>query len=340
LKSSDESKRPKKAYAGSEAAETPLDDDLVALCDILKHDDGPIRHNLRATPERLVLEEQSSGLEHDFMKEEARSLAAVLRSYHLSDSGKIALAHRISWAVWEYYDSSWMSKRWTYDEVYFIPLEHHNRIDRGGMDATDPFVKVRFGMEEGEEQDLHSEYMKNRVAHSAPRIHALGVMLAGIFGMRMPIKEPGSTPRQVYNKQFSCFTSRCKELADSRQPKYSWVETEVSSQQLQEVISDAVSACFDDSISRGGTSSSSERQGYLYERVVWPFKHLNHVVNKDANKIACWHPRSMVAAKLSDSQAPPQMGVNMTLGVDTASDTDIPAINDDTFGYQNPAKYP
>jgi hypothetical protein len=349
LESSDESRRPGKADSGLEGFDTPLDDNLIALCDILRNNDGPVRHNLRATAERLVCKEQPSLSELVFMKEEARSLAALLHSYRLSDNGKIALAHRISLAVWEYYDSSWMGRRWTYDEVYFIPLDDHSgsRIDRGGMDATSPFIKMNFDIGEGEEYSLHSEYTQHRVAHTAPRIHALGVMLASIFGLF--IEKNGENPFMVYNNQFASFTRCCKRLDDSRKPKYNWVEVEADSQQLRDVISNAVSACFDNSISRGGTSSLSERQNYLYEKIVWPFKHLDDVLNKrNSNRVACWYPKLMASAELSHSQPPPQMEANMTPKVSVVApherhDCTKPSharpptrdlINDDTFGGQ------
>jgi hypothetical protein len=332
-----------------EASDTPLDDNLISLCDILKNKDGSVRHNLRATAEQLVFKEQSSLSGFDFMEEEARSLAALLHSYRLSDNGKIALAHRISWAVWEYYDSSWMGHRWTCDEVCFIPLDSDSgsRVDRGAMDATSPFIKMNFDIGEGEEHSLHSEYTQHRVAHTAPRIHALGVMLAGIFGLS--IEKNGENPFMVYNNQFASFTRCCKRPDDSREPKYSWVKVEADSQQLRDVISNAVSACFDNSISRGGTSSLSERQNYLYERIVWPFKHLDDVLNKNnSNRVACWYPKVMAPAELCHSQPPPQMEANMTPKVSvvglherhdyTESSHARPPtrslINDDTFGYQ------
>jgi hypothetical protein len=169
-------------------------------------------------------------------------------------------------------------------------------------------------------------------------------MLASIFGLS--IEKNGENPFMIYNNQFASFARCCKRLNDSHMPSHSWVKTDADSEQLRDVISNAVSACFDDYISRGDISSPSERQGYLYKRVVWPFKHLDEVLNKqNTNRAACWYPKLMASTELSKCHPSPRMGANMTPNVELhkrhayaessyARPSTRSLMNDDTFESQ------
>lgn len=327
LESSDDSRRSGKANPGLKAFGTRLDGDSTTLCEMMKINDGPVRQNLRPTVERRYLKGKPDFSEFVFLKEEAKSLAVLVRSHILSDKSKIALAHRVSWAVWEYYDSSWMRHRWTYDEVCFIPLDSDScdGHDRGSMAATSPLIKMNFDIGEGDERKLHFEHLSERVVHSAPRIQALGVMLASIFGLS--IEKNGTTPFEVYNNQSYAVPRGI------RGSNPNWVKIDDKSQPVREIISNAVSACFDVDDPQGGTSSLSERQKHLYNKIVWPFKHLNEVQNMGANrKRSFWHPKPMAPTQLSHH---PRIEANTTPEVAVVEPHKSPESSQPTQGPKN-----
>ena len=95
-----------------------------------------------------------------------------------------------------------MCHRWTPDEVHFISPDGRDDITfhQGSLDAMSPHVKVKINSGKSEFDVLHSEYTQNfRLIHPAPRIHAMGVMLANIFGHST--ERPNANPVAFYNHQ-------------------------------------------------------------------------------------------------------------------------------------------
>lgn len=263
----------------------PLDNEddypkrVDALCHLLIRDDGPVHINLQADTEQLMDVGRQDASAYAFMPKEAESLASVLQHYSLSDRGKIRLAHCLSWAVWQYYDSKWMCHRWTSDEVHFIPPDGKDDLNfhQGSLDAMSPHVKVNFGSENSEPETLHFEYTRRRLLHPAPRIHALGVMLANIFGQS--IERDNANPVAFYNRQYIYYGSKLPE---------DWPQFEAKSSRLPAIIRNVVLACFDKTLSGTAESSIAERRKYLFNKIVWPLKYLAVEIYPAAR--ASWYP--------------------------------------------------
>lgn len=217
---------------------------------------------------------------YEFMRKEAVSLASLLQHYSLSDRGKIHLAHCLSWAVWQYYDSKWMCHRWTSDEVHFIPPDGRDDITfhQGSLDAMSPHIKVKINSGEGEFDVLHSEYAQHRLLHPAPRIHALGVMLANIFGHS--IEGPNANPVAFYNHQQLHYRDKLPN---------DWPRIEADSSRLRAIIKEATLACFDKTLSGKSESSLTERREYLFNKIVWPLRYLAVEVYPASR--ASWYPK-------------------------------------------------
>lgn len=251
-------------------------------------DDGPVHINLQADSEQLTDLGRPDESAYAFMPKEAEPLASVLQHYSLSDGGKIHLAHCLSWAVWQYYDSKWMTHRWTPDEVHFIPPDGRDDLDfhQGSLDAMSPHVKVNFGSSMSEPEILHSEYTQRRLLHPAPRIHALGVMLANIFGHS--IERDNAPPVAFYNRQYIQYGTRLPE---------DWPQLEAKSSRLSAIIRNVVLACFDKTLSGAAESSIDRRREYLFNKIVWPLKYLAVEIYPAAR--ASWYP--------NDTQIPRDM---------------------------------
>lgn len=270
------------------SSSAPLDNEddyrvrVDALCHLLKENDGPVYINLQAASEQLMDMGRPDESPYAFMPREAVSLASVLQNYSLSDRGKIHLAHRLSWAVWQYYESKWMSHRWTSDGVHFIQPDGRDDFNfhQGNLDAMSPLVNVKFESGESEPQLLHSEYTHRRLLHPAPRIHALGVMLANIFGHS--IARDNADPVPFYNRQYIHYGSQLPE---------NWPRFEAKSSRLPAITKKVVLACFDKTFSGIAASNITERREHLFDKIVWPLKHLALVLYPATRD--SWYPNDI-----------------------------------------------
>lgn len=271
-----------------------------ALCNLLRNDDGPVYINLKADSEQLTVMGPPDGSTYSLLPREAVSLESLLQRYSLTDEGKMHLAHCLSWAVWQYYNSKWMCNRWTANEVHFIPpdVDDIARFPRGSLDAMSPHVKMEFSGEKSESDPLQSEYYigsRSQLIHPAPRIHALGVMLANIFGHAVEKDDIASI--KLYNTQQIHYSGKFPE---------DWPRLDAKSSKLQAKIKEATLACFNHTYLKKADLGRAARRKYLYEKIVWPLRYLA-VEAFPATSEAFWSPmargRAHVMAKNNESTA-------------------------------------
>lgn len=116
------------------------------------------------------------------------SLATILQAYRLTAKMKAALAYILAQSVWQFYDSDWMSTRWTSETVQFF--KEHISLRREGepkLFASKPYVSVDFGNEDVDASESSSVVGE---LHRYPRVRSLGIMLVEIgIGLLLPRSE-------------------------------------------------------------------------------------------------------------------------------------------------------
>jgi hypothetical protein len=112
------------------------------------------------------------------------SITEVLTNSKLSKKMRLRLSYVIAKAVWQYYDTDWMSKEWTREDIKFM-LERDDYYDKPCLFADEPFLSPSFHLKQfsATVDDVEATTMPGRI-HRFPKILALAILLLEI--------EPGS----------------------------------------------------------------------------------------------------------------------------------------------------
>lgn len=173
----------------------------------------------RPEPSRLILNAASDGLSYHnpdlnidrlfFLDESSVSLAAILekRKLHGNKQLKLLLSYLIAKAVWQFYDSAWMTPYWTKDAIHFMRDRRH-----GSREILTLIHKPYFTTElrpsppdsgwsrplGDPPRDLDSMQKFSSATHLQPKILALGIMLLEIeSGTGMEQHRAYGAPTQI-----------------------------------------------------------------------------------------------------------------------------------------------
>ncbi|KAL6832171.1 hypothetical protein V8C40DRAFT_238029 [Trichoderma camerunense] len=102
------------------------------------------------------------------------SLATLLKIAKISRKMKLLLSYFLARAVWQFYDSDWMRRKWTKDVVHFM-VERQPTMPKV-ISINKPFLSTRFDEFEPTKDDDDDFYR----SHPFPKILALGIMLIEI----------------------------------------------------------------------------------------------------------------------------------------------------------------
>lgn len=271
---------------------------LTDLCKMVALDVGSFYRKIQATQNHLLdLERPYLAKSPPLVAGSAESLRSVLHQYELSDIGKILLAHVLTSAVWQYYNSAWMASRWKAENIYF--MRHRSAegpYDSWALDPLSPFVEMDLAPDDIPSGLDRSEFWTKHVIHPAPRILALGVALVSIF--YGPLEDIDGDETLIDTEQFCT----CKMLLD-RGPEELPLELEVGG--LKRKIHTAISACFICEPLEQDGATLKTRRAYLLEKVVQPINTLvqkgnfnQHQLSKDAK----WIPKQSCQAQSTDDK--------------------------------------
>ncbi|KAH6714001.1 hypothetical protein BKA61DRAFT_607018 [Leptodontidium sp. MPI-SDFR-AT-0119] len=122
--------------------------------------------------ERLIFEEVTDVID-TVLNHPSVSLASLLSEESLTYRMRCCLSMIIARAVWQFYDSEWMLRDWTKDQVHFPLYLRTYGSEEVNIYASKPFLSARF--------DTLSEQkpVRGRI-HKCPKILALGILLLEI----------------------------------------------------------------------------------------------------------------------------------------------------------------
>ncbi|KAK5442672.1 hypothetical protein LTS15_010879 [Exophiala xenobiotica] len=140
---------------------------------------------LRVHESQFLLLENSLPLEVRILPYQSLSLSDTLQVRHMSNKMRVILAYIIARSVWEFYDSDWMSRHWSADDIQFMQ-EPRCEGDRETLIFINrPYLSVQRGIADTESSELSTNFGQ---IHRFPRILSLGLMMVEI-GAGKPLKE-------------------------------------------------------------------------------------------------------------------------------------------------------
>ncbi|KAJ5662959.1 hypothetical protein N7507_003690 [Penicillium longicatenatum] len=275
-------------------SKSPLPNDLRKLelgkfCSLISSEKcSPVHFHILDNVMKVADTDQGT-IWRNFLPLASDTLAEWLeRTVHLSKRVKVTLAYTIARSVWQYYDSYWMEKPWTHDNIQIIKekISDQNHI------RPHPYFTTK--LQKFKDQTL--DYcIADDLFHMFPSILALGVILIEI------------ATKQPFRHGNSHYLWDQTTINDY----YEWAWTTANCNNLRSMIGAAyevvVNNCLDAELFRDGPIDPLKpnkdlefRQSRLYEKVVLPLRDLYHAYRDD------WEiqeiPRSEIAVSQNFSQ--------------------------------------
>ncbi|KAK0710121.1 hypothetical protein B0T26DRAFT_432907 [Lasiosphaeria miniovina] len=143
------------------------------FCDFISNPQNVgVEISMSLTDGKLVLREfclqQSSFLLHM----PSVSLSQLLEGQKLSRKMRLLLCYMLAKTVWQFYESEWIDREWTKDNIHFM-FEHRQGVSSAGIFVNEPFLSARFHQKPDDAE-------ASRRLHMFPKILALGIILLEI----------------------------------------------------------------------------------------------------------------------------------------------------------------
>ncbi|KAJ9614447.1 hypothetical protein H2200_002583 [Cladophialophora chaetospira] len=132
---------------------------------------------LRVRDDQVWLLEDCLPLEASVLSSPSLSLSAALQTGHLSNKMKVILAYIIARSVWEFYNSDWMSRSWSAEDIHFLQESSSDVRGKPVVSINRPYLA--FEWTEGQESNNDTSVLVGQI-HRYPRILSLGLMLIEI----------------------------------------------------------------------------------------------------------------------------------------------------------------
>lgn len=146
------------------------------LCQHIKSASGS-QICLRVHNDQVWLLEDCLPLEAHVLACPSLPLSAALQTGHLSNKMKVILAYIIAISAWEFYDSDWMSKPWSADDIHFLQEHPDENNGQPVVSVNRPYLAVEWKKDQTSNDDTSTVVGK---IHRYPRVLSLGLMLIEI----------------------------------------------------------------------------------------------------------------------------------------------------------------
>jgi hypothetical protein len=147
------------------------------FCDLIRRRIGPAKICLQAKGTRVFQMPDLAEIEDDVANEESISLAELLQQHDVVAKKRLLLAYVLSKSFWQYYNSDWMSVRWTPRTVQFF-YERRDEDEDDGAGLLDGSPYIALPAADSTPSLLSAEHLPTEaVVHRYPRLLALGMLL-------------------------------------------------------------------------------------------------------------------------------------------------------------------
>ncbi|KAH0437082.1 hypothetical protein CcaCcLH18_03950 [Colletotrichum camelliae] len=266
---------------------------LATFCEFFQHDDG-CRITLKLE-DGVLLRLGAEALKHRTSPGKGLALADVLEQYELSVKERLALAHAIVLAFWQFYDSELMHRPWNSQTIWFMPEPDL----RGNSEKLPLKVYISFHPEATECAFDSTEFATTRsLIHRCPRIQALAILLLEI-GLGKPLRCPHFDRETLsLNYRYSLALQHLEDL------KYATWDNFAH----KHIYTDAVEDClkFDGLMGKERDTcpyDSSSRRQLMHERVLSRLEWLNRAFRGRDDEMSYLSTRRALEQPQSNKQA-------------------------------------
>ncbi|KAK1830614.1 hypothetical protein QBC39DRAFT_383096 [Podospora conica] len=255
------------------------------FCQLLQRRLGPAKICLQAKGTKIFQMPDLIEVADDIAHEQSISLADILQRHELVAKKRLLLAYVLAKSFWQFYDSDWMSVRWTTETVqFFYERRGDDDDDEPGVLDESPYISLPTGT--NTPSLLSAEYLPTEcVVHRYPRLLALVVLLFNL-GRR---KRRRDTAQQLEGSQrqpghetndSARISNDFNDIRSALRGK-SWPKLDVQ-EEVRETLRAVLSDCsnprlFDEQPGDGsqrdrGLLTIEERRAIIYGRTVYPLK--------------------------------------------------------------------
>ncbi|KAI1827032.1 hypothetical protein F4861DRAFT_551842 [Xylaria intraflava] len=147
------------------------------FCRLLSTDIGPASMDVSISDEALLVLKRVVKVEVDIADKESISLANILANDLLAPRNKLLLAYLLAKSVWQFYDSNFMSLRWTTETIQLFQEREGDDDDSDSGHCVDWTPYYAFAFDGVADRDSMERLQPGQFLHRYPRILALGAML-------------------------------------------------------------------------------------------------------------------------------------------------------------------
>ncbi|KAF7552213.1 hypothetical protein G7Z17_g4462 [Cylindrodendrum hubeiense] len=267
------------------------------FCKVLGKDIGSVSMVVGIINEMFFDLNRAENIEVDIADETSIPLADVLQGRFLGPQSKLLLAYTLAKSVWQFYDSDFMSVRWTTESIQLLQEREGDEEDEDEEDDDErsvhwaPYFAFSFNkLMEGESAE---RLPPGQFIHRYPRVLALGELLYEL-GLKRPSKKqtksitapPHTTPVEpaTLEKITNDTAVRIRRGVERRK----WPDIGLTNTESLEKYRIIVANCVSESLFRQRPAEDSkktlleledamdieERRAMLFSKVIFPLKEL------------------------------------------------------------------
>lgn len=250
------------------------------FCELIKRRIGPAKICLQAKDNKLFQLPDLAEVDDDIADAESISLSDMLQQHDVAVK-KLLLAYVLAKSVWQYYNSDWMSVRWTPRSVQFF---HERRGDDDDDDSAGPLDGSPYVVLPNLDTApslLSAEHIPTEaVVHRYPRLLALGMLLLEIGRPKRRACRQRPPEQETIVERIS---TDLNNIRRALKPNSKWPSLNVQ-EEARQSFKAVLENCSNPRIFETDIANSTdptdggltieERRAIIYRRVVHPLKSL------------------------------------------------------------------
>ncbi|KAK4444753.1 hypothetical protein QBC34DRAFT_334442 [Podospora aff. communis PSN243] len=256
----------------------PIISSTTEFYQLLRKPVGPAKICLQAAGIGVCEGLNPAPLDDDIAPEQSTSLAQVIQNHNLAAKQRLILAYILARSFWQFYDSDFMSVRWTATTIQFFRERQDDDDDEDScLLHESPYFALSFS--QADVPQLSSEYLPTEsVVHRYPRLLALGRLILDLGRRRHRGSDQGCREETFQERISTDLNDMLRALKRKTWPKldlqdearqtYRLVLENCSNPKLFETVQS------EQRVEIKETLTIEERRAIIYSRIVYPLKSL------------------------------------------------------------------
>lgn len=235
------------------------------FCELLRERIGPAKICLQAKGDKIFQMTDLAGVDDDIAHKQGITLADILQRTELVTKKRLLLTYMLAKSFWQFYNSDWMSVRWTTETVQFF-YERRGEEDDDDPGVLDGSPYISLPTAANTPSLLLAEHLPTEfVVHRYPRLLALGILLLKIGRQK---RQTNTEPEYGKIERISHDLNNIKRALKEKWPKLKVQEE--ARQRLREVLLN----CSNPKLFEvdGKMLDIEDRRAIIYRQIVYPLK--------------------------------------------------------------------